>query len=110
MQIHYPAVLARVEGGYGVRFPDVPGCVAFGRTQGEAAEKAAGALLARLELMAAEGRRAAEAVADRGRWSPRPARSGACWWPRARSPCSGSTSAWRARCWRGSTPPPAAPA
>ena len=56
MQMHYPAVLARVEGGYGVRFPDVPGCVAFGRTQGEAAEAAAGALLARLELMAAEGR------------------------------------------------------
>ena len=55
MQIHYPAVLVRVQRGYGLCFPDVPGCVAFGRTQGEAAEKGAGALLARLELMAANG-------------------------------------------------------
>jgi predicted RNase H-like HicB family nuclease len=55
MQIHYPAVLVRVKRGYGLCFPDVPGCVAFGRTQGEAAEKGAGALLARLELLAARG-------------------------------------------------------
>ena len=52
MAIYYPAVVETDEaGGLGVFFPDLPGCVSAGDTQGEAADNAAEALALHLQGM-----------------------------------------------------------
>ncbi len=51
----YPAVVERAEDGFGVVFPDVPGCVSAGDTVAEALANAAEALEAHLERLAAAG-------------------------------------------------------
>lgn len=40
MQRFYVAVIEKAKGGYGVFFPDLPGCTSFGKTVAEAAENA----------------------------------------------------------------------
>ena len=53
----YPAVLERgPRGALGAWFPDFPGCVAGGRSQEEAIEKAEGALARAVDGMAEQGR------------------------------------------------------
>jgi len=50
---YYPAVLERAaDGGFGVAFPDLPGCVSAGPTVQQAAAAAAEALALHLEGMA----------------------------------------------------------
>jgi predicted RNase H-like HicB family nuclease len=52
MTIYYPAVIETdAAGGYGVFFPDLPGCVSAGDTQDEAAANAAEALALHLQGM-----------------------------------------------------------
>jgi predicted RNase H-like HicB family nuclease len=52
MAIYYPAIIETDEkGGYGVFFPDLPGCVSAGDTQQQAAENAGEALLLHIEGM-----------------------------------------------------------
>jgi predicted RNase H-like HicB family nuclease len=53
----YPAVLERgPRGALGAWFPDFPGCVAGGRSQEEAIERAEGALARAVDGMAEQGR------------------------------------------------------
>ncbi len=53
---YYPAVLDRAgDGGFGVVFPDLPGCTSAGRTAGDAAEQAADALRGHIAAMLADG-------------------------------------------------------
>src|SRR6266700_1918302 len=53
----YPAVLERgPKATFGAWFPDFPGCVAGGRSQEEAIEKAEGALARAVDGMAEQGR------------------------------------------------------
>ena len=51
----YPAVLERSASGYGVSFPDLPGCVSAGETYEAAVLQACDALSLHLEGMAADG-------------------------------------------------------
>ena len=52
MAIYYPAIIETdAAGGYGVVFPDLPGCVSAGDTQDEAAVNAAEALALHLRGM-----------------------------------------------------------
>lgn len=48
---YYPAVIDRSASGYGVTFPDFPGCIANGATVTEAALKAEAALALHVEAM-----------------------------------------------------------
>jgi predicted RNase H-like HicB family nuclease len=54
---YYPALITRDDGatGFGVVFPDLPGCVSGGDTVQEAAEMAAEALALHVEGMMEEG-------------------------------------------------------
>jgi predicted RNase H-like HicB family nuclease len=52
--IYYPAVIDRSASGYGVSFPDFPGCVAAGATVQEAAVNAEAALALHLDGMRAD--------------------------------------------------------
>lgn len=49
--IYYPAIIDRSASGYGVSFPDFPGCVAAGATEHEAAVNAEAALALHLDGM-----------------------------------------------------------
>ncbi|MDZ4738987.1 MAG: type II toxin-antitoxin system HicB family antitoxin [Alphaproteobacteria bacterium] len=56
MTIHYfPAIIERAKKGFGVFFPDVPGCTSFGKTMEEAALNAEEALRGHLLLMIEDG-------------------------------------------------------
>ena len=48
---YYPAIIDRSANGYGVTFPDFPGCIAAGPTVNEAALNAEGALALHVEAM-----------------------------------------------------------
>jgi predicted RNase H-like HicB family nuclease len=52
--IYYPAVIDRSASGFGVSFPDLPGCVAAGTTVQEAAVEAEAALALHLDGMRAD--------------------------------------------------------
>lgn len=52
---HYTAVLYRGSEGFGVVFPDIPGCTSFGRTIHEAAAQAEEALTGHIALMVRDG-------------------------------------------------------
>src|SRR5690554_5769279 len=55
-EVFYPAILERnEEGGFGLFFPDLPGCVSAGRTADEAARGGAEALALHLEGMVEDG-------------------------------------------------------
>ena len=47
---YYPAVVDRSAGGFGITFPDFPGCVSAGSTLEETIERGHDALAAHLEL------------------------------------------------------------
>ncbi len=51
----YPALVERADGGFGVVFPDVPGCTSAGDTVEEALRNAAEALEGHIELMVEHG-------------------------------------------------------
>lgn len=53
--VYYPAIIERGEEGFGVTFPDLPGCVSAGRTIQEAALGAEEALNGHLSVMAEYG-------------------------------------------------------
>lgn len=53
--IYYPAVIDRSASGYGVSFPDFPGCIAAGTTLQEAALAAEAALALHIDGMRADG-------------------------------------------------------
>jgi predicted RNase H-like HicB family nuclease len=53
--VHYPAIIERGAHGFGVYFPDLPGCVSAGRTVQEAAIAAEEALNGHLATMAEFG-------------------------------------------------------
>lgn len=53
--VHYPAIIERGPEGFGVYFPDLPGCVSAGRTVQEAALGAEEALAGHLAVMAEYG-------------------------------------------------------
>ena len=55
MPRYYPAVIERGTGGFGVFFPDLPGCTSAGSTIQDAARNAEEALQAHLDLMAKHG-------------------------------------------------------
>jgi predicted RNase H-like HicB family nuclease len=55
MAVFYVAIIERGEDGFGVFFPDVPGCVSVGATVQEAASSAQDALQAHLELALEHG-------------------------------------------------------
>ena len=56
MAIHYfPAIIERGKKGFGVFFPDLPGCTSHGKTMQEAALNAEEALRGHLLLMAEDG-------------------------------------------------------
>jgi predicted RNase H-like HicB family nuclease len=50
MQRFYTAIIEQAKGGFGVFFPDLPGCTSFGRTVEEAASNAYGAAQAHVAL------------------------------------------------------------
>jgi predicted RNase H-like HicB family nuclease len=50
--VYYPAIIDRCATGFGVYFPDIPGCVSAGRTIQEAALGAEEALSGHLAVMA----------------------------------------------------------
>ncbi|WP_374648741.1 type II toxin-antitoxin system HicB family antitoxin [Rhizorhabdus sp.] len=52
---YYPAVIDRSSTGYGVSFPDFPGCIASGTTPNEAALNAEAAIALHIETMAKDG-------------------------------------------------------
>lgn len=55
-EVFYPAILERdAEGGFGLIFPDLPGCVSAGETAEEAARGGAEALALHLEGMIEDG-------------------------------------------------------
>lgn len=58
--VHYPAIVERGPEGYGVYFPDLPGCVSAGRSVTEAILGAEEALHGHLSVMAEYG----EAIPD----------------------------------------------
>lgn len=102
-----PAVIERGEEGYGVVFPDGPGCVVAGDTVEQALSDAAAALAAHLDLLAREGEPLPEpGPADapcptgsktRGWWH-----GPSCRW-NGRSGPSASTSRSMPACWSAST-------
>ena len=51
----YPAVMERAGDGFGVYFPDLPGCTSAGDTTGQAAHNAAEALSGHIAEMSAHG-------------------------------------------------------
>jgi len=53
--VYYPAIIERGVDGFGVYFPDLPGCVSAGRTVQEAALGADEALTGHLKVMADYG-------------------------------------------------------
>lgn len=53
--VYYPAIIERGPEGFGVYFPDLPGCVSAGRTVQEAALGAEEALNGHLSVMAEYG-------------------------------------------------------
>lgn len=53
--VYYPAIIDRSEHGFGVYFPDLPGCVSAGATAQEAALGAEEALSGHLAVMAEYG-------------------------------------------------------
>lgn len=53
--VYYPAIIERGDDGFGVYFPDLPGCVSAGRTVQEAAIGAEEALHGHLAVMAEYG-------------------------------------------------------
>ena len=55
MARYYPAIIEPAEQGYGVFFPDVPGCTSAGATVQQAARNAEQALQAHLDLTAEHG-------------------------------------------------------
>lgn len=56
MTIHFfPAIIERVKKGFGVFFPDLPGCTSYGKTMEEAAINAEQALRGHLLLMIEDG-------------------------------------------------------
>ena len=55
MARYYPAIIEPASEGYGVFFPDVPGCTSAGATVQEAARNAEEALQAHLDLAAEHG-------------------------------------------------------
>ena len=55
MARYYPAIIEPASEGYGVFFPDVPGCTSAGATVQEAARNAEEALQAHLDLSAEHG-------------------------------------------------------
>jgi predicted RNase H-like HicB family nuclease len=52
---YYPAFIETASEGYGVFFPDVPGCISAGATVQDATHNAAEALQAHLDLAAEHG-------------------------------------------------------
>ena len=52
---HYVAVMCRGKEGYGVVFPDIPGCTSYGRTLHDAVVQAEVALTGHIELMVKDG-------------------------------------------------------
>jgi predicted RNase H-like HicB family nuclease len=58
------AVVERGEHGFGVFFPDVPGCASAGETLFEAMENGEQALAAHIELLALEGEEIPEASSE----------------------------------------------
>lgn len=52
---YYPAVIDRSSSGFGVSFPDFPGCIANGATPNEAALNAEAALALHVEASAKDG-------------------------------------------------------
>ncbi|MBF0261237.1 MAG: type II toxin-antitoxin system HicB family antitoxin [Magnetococcales bacterium] len=52
---HYPAIMYRGSEGMWVGFPDLPGCVSFGKTVQEAATNAEEALFGHIALMIRDG-------------------------------------------------------
>ena len=52
---YYPAVIDRSASGFGVTFPDFPGCVANGASPNEAALNAEAALALHVQSMAKDG-------------------------------------------------------
>lgn len=50
--VYYPAIIERSADGFGVFFPDLPGCISHGATQQEAAENAEEALAGHLLVCA----------------------------------------------------------
>jgi predicted RNase H-like HicB family nuclease len=55
MARYYPAIIERAADGYGVFFPDLPGCTSAGATVQDAAENAEEALQAHIDLAAEHG-------------------------------------------------------
>lgn len=53
--VYYPAIVERSADGFGVFFPDLPGCTSFGATEQEAAENAEEALVGHLIVSAEYG-------------------------------------------------------
>lgn len=53
--VFYPAIIERDDEGYGVFFPDLPGCVSAGRTMQEVALNAEEALTGHLAVSAEHG-------------------------------------------------------
>ena len=53
--MRYPALIDGESGAYGVAFPDLPGCVAMGRTMDEAMENAEKALRDWIDSMEGAG-------------------------------------------------------
>ena len=52
---HYPAIIEHAPGGFGVFFPDLPGCTSGGDTVEDAARNAKEALQGHVELGAEHG-------------------------------------------------------
>jgi predicted RNase H-like HicB family nuclease len=52
---YFPAIIEKAKKGYGVFFPDLPGCTSFGATMEEAAHNAEEALRGHLLLMIEDG-------------------------------------------------------
>ena len=55
MARYYPAIVEPAAEGFGVFFPDVPGCTSAGATVQESARNAEGALQAHLDLAVEHG-------------------------------------------------------
>jgi predicted RNase H-like HicB family nuclease len=53
--LHYPSIVDRSASGYGVTFPDLPGCIAAGDTVEDAVLNAEAALALHLEGMVQDG-------------------------------------------------------
>ena len=68
---YYPAVVDRSASGFGISFPDLPGCVSAGASVEEAVERGHEALRAHIELMLEYGEAVpepspTEAIGDEG--------------------------------------------